>query len=406
MKFLHFLVLAFASPTFAQRRRIQSDIFETDLSPSKSSLPSHAPSDEPSISVEPSQGPSEKPVSAPAPAIFDPNTPRATLNAARDAMIEIVNSNKLLAYKFVRLGFHDCVGGCDGCVDLLDPDNKGLDIPITALEGVVANFTKNGITRADIWAYAAMLYADMNKAEEGVEFLFEFYGRPTCEMLNNRCFNSSNIEVPCSPTQGPFRVMPSPNLDTRGILAYFDKTFGLNAQETVALMGAHSIGTVTQTNSGFNGDGWDSDKGFLDNDYYKKLVGGNSSAAKLSDLVNVAPIWNRRKIINTGTGILNRFQWSQNGKVMLNADMALVRDFSGRIGPNGKVVCTFRGQFACPAATQTIRLVAAYRNDQNLWMNDFRDVFTDMLNYPYITGGGCPGVNLCLITTFPKHPSQ
>ena len=406
MKFILLFVLAFASPGSAQRRRIQSDLFETDLSPSKSNFPSRAPSDEPSKSVEPSEGPSEIPVSAPAPDIFDPNSPRATLNAARDAIIEVVNHDKLLAYKFVRLGFHDCVGGCDGCVDLLDPDNKGLDVAITALEDVVTNFTKNGITRADIWAYSAMLYADMNKAEE-VEFLFDFYGRPTCEMLNSRCFNALRVEVPCSSTRGPFRAMPSPNLDTRGILDYFDRTFGLTPQETVALMGAHSIGTVTQANSGFDGDGWDSDKGVLDNDYYKKLVGGNSSSAKMSDLVNVSPIWNRRRIINvgTGSGAPNRFQWSQNGKVMVNSDMALVRDFSGKIGPNGKIICTFRGQFACPAATQTIRFMAAYRNDQNLWLNNFRDVYTDMLNYPYITGGACPGVNLCLITTFPTHPS-
>lgn len=26
-----------------------------------------------------------------------------------------------LAAKFVRMGFHDCVGGCDGCVDMTNP---------------------------------------------------------------------------------------------------------------------------------------------------------------------------------------------------------------------------------------------------------------------------------------------
>ena len=27
----------------------------------------------------------------------------------------------------VRLTFHDCVGGCDGCLNLEDPDNAGLE---------------------------------------------------------------------------------------------------------------------------------------------------------------------------------------------------------------------------------------------------------------------------------------
>jgi len=26
---------------------------------------------------------------------------------------------------FVRLAFHDCVGGCNGCIDLAAPANKG-----------------------------------------------------------------------------------------------------------------------------------------------------------------------------------------------------------------------------------------------------------------------------------------
>ena len=30
-----------------------------------------------------------------------------------------------LAAKFVRHGFHDCVGGCDGCVDMGNDDNAG-----------------------------------------------------------------------------------------------------------------------------------------------------------------------------------------------------------------------------------------------------------------------------------------
>lgn len=45
----------------------------------------------------------------------------STLLDAKIAIQHIVDSNKQatgvnFAPKFLRLGFHDCVGGCDGCV--------------------------------------------------------------------------------------------------------------------------------------------------------------------------------------------------------------------------------------------------------------------------------------------------
>jgi len=53
--------------------------------------------------------------------------------------------------------FHDCVGGCDGCVDLLNIDGHGLEVPIAAIDKVVASYAQHGrATRADIWALAAM----------------------------------------------------------------------------------------------------------------------------------------------------------------------------------------------------------------------------------------------------------
>ena len=30
---------------------------------------------------------------------------------------------------FIRLAFHDCIGGCNGCIDLLNPSNKGNPQP-------------------------------------------------------------------------------------------------------------------------------------------------------------------------------------------------------------------------------------------------------------------------------------
>jgi Peroxidase len=36
----------------------------------------------------------------------------------------------------IRLNFHDCVGGCDGCVNLNDPSNVGLSNIIQTLDSI------------------------------------------------------------------------------------------------------------------------------------------------------------------------------------------------------------------------------------------------------------------------------
>ena len=51
------------------------------------------------------------------------------------------------------LGFHDCVGGCDGCVNLDNDDNAGLD---DVVEGFQSIYYSNGyddiVSLADFYA--------------------------------------------------------------------------------------------------------------------------------------------------------------------------------------------------------------------------------------------------------------
>ena len=50
-------------------------------------------------------------------------------------------------------GFHDCVGGCDGCVNLDNDDNAGLD---DVVEGFESIYYSNGyddiVSLADFYA--------------------------------------------------------------------------------------------------------------------------------------------------------------------------------------------------------------------------------------------------------------
>ena len=65
----------------------------------------------------------------------------------------------------VRLAFHDCVGGCDGCLNTDNPDNAGLADIVADLDTVyVDNSYAQLLSRADFWAYAG--YCALNYAVE------------------------------------------------------------------------------------------------------------------------------------------------------------------------------------------------------------------------------------------------
>ena len=83
----------------------------------------------------------------------------------REEIRDLIRNNNVLAPKFLRLAFHDCVGGCDGCVDMTNPDNAGLDVPMDALSGIVSTWKSSDISRADIWSLAAMVGSEMTQAQ-------------------------------------------------------------------------------------------------------------------------------------------------------------------------------------------------------------------------------------------------
>jgi hypothetical protein len=72
-----------------------------------------------------------------------------------------------------------------------------------------------------------------------------------------------------------------------------------------------------------------------------------------------------------------------NTNVMLNADMALVRDLGTEndLDANGRVQCSFKNNpfpRRCPIAS-TLTKAAVYRNDNAAWLNDFKAALKIML---------------------------
>jgi len=336
--------------------------------------------------------------------------------AVRSEVESIMRADSTLKAKFVRLGFHDCVGGCDGCVDLELDDNNGLDVPIEALDSVVDAYVNeaSGLTRADIWAHAALLGAELSQPSDDdyISFPMTWVGRKGCEDLNDVCLNEDGVSVACDKTHGPHRVLPGASLTTSEIVNYFDQEFGYTAQETVAIMGAHTIGTASRDNSGFQGeDGWVPNKLQLNNNYYDWLVGGDDENDDQATLFH-ANDWTQEFINNVDRTSEDQFQWFhiRSGDVdgtllMLNSDISMVRDLTDYMNEDtGEVTCQFRcngrvsnqncdntPQPVCPLATMTFDFAAEYKFNNTLWLTDFRSVFSAMLVHGYedVVAAGC-----------------
>lgn len=315
-----------------------------------------------------------------------------------------------LCAKFVRHGFHDCVGGCDGCIDMSNGDNAGLDVTIAALEPVVEMFEHYGMTRADIWVLSALEASvwsqdssDLNEVESGTAsypFTMNWIGRPNCEDLYEP---SDCVDGDCSAERGPDRELPGPDLNTHELLDYFQTNFDFSARDTVAIMGAHKLGELARENSGFDGSvGWTANNQLLTNGYYGQLIGGESAEDDFEDLMD-AGAWEMDFVDNTGEGYAtsDRWQWERGIDeakmfVMLNSDIAIVRDLSGFIADDGEVSeCQFKCTQCdpvprCPYAEETFDIAVEYRFDNDSFMTDFEDAFTRMLEWGvYDTSAGC-----------------
>jgi catalase (peroxidase I) len=272
-------------------------------------------------------------------------------------------------------------------VDLEEGDNKGLEIPIAALETVVSQYS-GSLSRADIWALATIVGAESSqRGRDALDYTFDFVGRVNCEDTGvDVCVNVANG---CDPSRnGPTRAMPSPNLNTAEVLHFFSNEFGFGAEEVVALMGAHTIGEAIVENSGFDGK-WVNNNERLDNRYYNAMIGDDGSLENWFD----APGWTQETINNNDPNIPTRTQWRRGGNnnnnpdadIMLNTDIALVRDFEDLIDTSdGSISCQFRGnRNPCPAALQSIAFMAKFKFSNSEWLLAFRDVLTKMVKNGY-----------------------
>jgi len=259
------------------------------------------------------------------------------------------NDYRPLLANVVRLAFHYCVGdsGCDGCIDMSHPDNAGLDLSVDYLEDKAPAWLESGLSKADLFAFAAMVAANMALGNAGWESDLSNFeiGRTDCDAteVTNEVFPDSHVS--------PF--------------AFFEDNFGFTARETTVIMGAHTLGRAQVGNSGFQ-NFWTQNALDLENDYYVALE---------------RPPW-RQRMVPGGSN----FQWDQApppGRagaplMALNADMFLIRN----VMPNEdgrENLCA--GDFRDCMAAETRPIVQSFTTPQGQaqFQEEFKEVYLSML---------------------------
>ncbi|CAH1789720.1 unnamed protein product [Owenia fusiformis] len=261
---------------------------------------------------------------------------------------------------FVRLAFHDCVGGCDGCIDLDNEENNGLGEYIEELEDVYARFSRK-LSRADFWQLAGITALVVSGTD------CRSCMHPDVQFMAGRKDCAASPEY-----AGEMRKFPNNggHADIDDVLGFFETTFGLprsRPELAVALLGAHSLGRTHLNDSGFQGS-WDSTQSKIDALYYQ-------------DLLNLK--WTQQESKNNEGDV--KFQWSgsfagrSTNTMMLNADMCL-RKVINPVDKNGHSACTLNN---CRDQPETIKYVELFAVNITAWEQHFKEAYTKMTTTGY-----------------------
>jgi len=251
----------------------------------------------------------------------------------------------------LRLSFHDCVGGCNGCLNVDNPSNGGLSDLVEQLETLYQDEGYSSlISRADFWALAGIAAVD-----KGIENANEDCDSDDCAVPDSGLvFQWGRQDCSTSPYTTDDVGLPGSTLDHDGVMDFFATEFGFDENQTVALMGAHTLGQMNAENSGHSGVWTVGEANDFNNQYFK-------------DLVDPSITWKHR-------AISTKIQWNAPGiAFMLNIDVALYIDI--QTDADGESSCDFTTCEAAPTATA----VEAFAESNEVWIPAFTEVFTKML---------------------------
>lgn len=175
----------------------------------------------------------------------------------------------------VRLAFHDATGGSgrvDGCIDVAEPANAGLEPIVSQLHEAwlpfadVISFADTVVVAGNLAIRVASTAAAGGGGGGGHVGPPESNGGPL--QLAFR-FGRPDTTTPFSCDD--VGRLPGSTFSWATSQQFFAARFGLTVTETVALFGAHSVGRAEAANSGIDG-GWTAFQSSLSTLYYKELV--------------------------------------------------------------------------------------------------------------------------------------
>mmetsp|Transcript_55931 Transcript_55931/g.93159 ORF Transcript_55931/g.93159 Transcript_55931/m.93159 type:complete len:384 (+) Transcript_55931:52-1203(+) len=294
------------------------------------------------------------------------------------------DSDRDLIASVVRLIFHDCAGQredvltpiarnsvCDGCIELDDKHNTGIEeLAIDPLEDIYndsPNQWQSRMNRADFWAAAATIavqYAHaLSNSGDALPNIPFFIGRESCSTSPDAEVNSGRYHL-------PYKTFPNENGGWLANFAWFRDNFGFNAQQTVAIIGAHTLGRMHSAFSGHGsgrGTPWVGGSDELTHDFYRDLVRRD---------------WTQQ--VNE-QGFYDWIRDNNARRVFLNSDIALLKDVDTNLQSDGRVNCLF-SQCASNRDQTVVDFVLSYAGDNQLWLIDFASAFIDMITMGYTVG--------------------
>ena len=270
---------------------------------------------------------------------------------------------------YVRLAFHDCIAGCNGCINIANPSNAGLKGAVVNSVGLYNNlsissktFYGKSISRGDFWVLCAMRAIYISSSSVTQPILNFFAGRQDCaSALNDQLENLPSASKSYDQYQSMFM---NPN------------GFNLTARETVALMGTHSIGSVVPDTSGYDG-WWVVNNKIFSNSFFTQMNDTTMNYTSVGIQVtgfNYSHQWNASADLCVGKNCTPRPAAHQ--RIMLNSDMCLLKNFT--VDSTGTPSCTYA---SCGLNVYTASYVKEFALSEPVFKAAFGPSFTKMVNY-------------------------
>lgn len=276
-----------------------------------------------------------------------------------DQSVEADTGYRPLLANFLRLSFHDCVGTCDGCINMENPHHLGLQLSLDVLGPMVDQWKETTqLSRADLFAFAGFTAAKYALGQgEIVDFDYA-YGREDCEVTLGLSAEDFDYTTQDS-AANELEILPDSHDSP---YEFMTERFGFTDAMTTAIMGVHVVGRMALANSGHSGL-WVNTPCELDGEFYR-------------DMIDIP--WDQEASVSETFG--TRQQWRRNGnnqQKFLNADMALIVDFEHTDGVVNDAGCR-NNHNNCPEAS-TLAVAESFRNDAT-FIAAFKDAFLSMIS--------------------------